>query len=129
MPPYALFKMIQKFERTGELCILLGRDRKKIFSYNLGNAATVVVEASTYSLHGSISISNVTRVYGMSHFTVGNDLWRVSHFYPNKMKTMHICRYRTKRFLKIFHISPLFGWCFMLIGQRTFSRVMNPTFA
>ncbi|GFV68488.1 DUF4817 domain-containing protein [Trichonephila clavipes] len=46
MSPYALLKMIQKFETTRQLGILPGRGRNQILSFNVENVTTAVVEAA-----------------------------------------------------------------------------------
>ncbi|GFV55818.1 DUF4817 domain-containing protein [Trichonephila clavipes] len=68
--PYALRKMIQKFETTGQFGILPGRRRKHIPSSSTENVATAVVEASSQSLDDSMSVPVVSRVLDMSYSTV-----------------------------------------------------------
>ncbi|GBM70864.1 hypothetical protein AVEN_76819-1 [Araneus ventricosus] len=63
MSPFALRKMIQKFETTGQLGILPGRGRKQIPSPSVEDMATAVVEASSQSLHGSVSVPIVRLVF------------------------------------------------------------------
>ncbi|GBN02983.1 hypothetical protein AVEN_255938-1 [Araneus ventricosus] len=60
MSSCALRKMIQKFETTGQLEILPGRGRKKIPSSNVEDVATAVVEVSSQSLYGCVSVPVVS---------------------------------------------------------------------
>ncbi|GBN98134.1 hypothetical protein AVEN_194341-1 [Araneus ventricosus] len=52
----ALRKMIQNFERTGQLGILPGRGRKQIPSSSFEDVATALVEASSQPPHGSVIV-------------------------------------------------------------------------
>ncbi|GBM85277.1 hypothetical protein AVEN_84104-1 [Araneus ventricosus] len=63
-------KMIQKFETTGQLGILPGRGRKRSPSSSVEEMATAVVEASSQSPHGSVSVPVVSRVLDMLHSAV-----------------------------------------------------------
>ncbi|GBM82439.1 hypothetical protein AVEN_229480-1 [Araneus ventricosus] len=59
MSPCALCKMIQRFETTGQIGILPG---KQIPSSSFEDVDTSVVEASSQSLHGSVSVPVIFRV-------------------------------------------------------------------
>ncbi|GIY76299.1 DUF4817 domain-containing protein [Caerostris extrusa] len=69
MCPCALRKMIQKFETTGQLAILLNRERKQIPSARVENGATAVVEASSQSPPGSVSVPVVSHVLVIPYST------------------------------------------------------------
>ncbi|GBL73710.1 hypothetical protein AVEN_230699-1 [Araneus ventricosus] len=90
MSPCALRKMIQKFETTGQLAILPGRGRKQIPSSSVEDVATAVVEASSQSPHGSVSVPVISRVLDMSYSTVQKILRRILNFYPYKIKPVHL---------------------------------------
>ncbi|GBM58576.1 hypothetical protein AVEN_222801-1 [Araneus ventricosus] len=92
MSPCALRKMIQKFETTRQLGILPGRGRKQIPSSIFEDVATVVVEASNWSPHGSVSVPVVSLVLDMPHSTVRKILRRILNFYPYKIKPMHLLK-------------------------------------
>ena len=64
--------MIQKFETAGILGILLDKGRKKIPSSSVDNVVTTVIEASCHSLHGSVNVSDVSRILDMPYPTVQN---------------------------------------------------------
>ncbi|GBM57910.1 hypothetical protein AVEN_237791-1 [Araneus ventricosus] len=72
MSPCSLRKMIQKFETTGQLGIFSGRGRKQIPSSSVEDVATAVVEASSLSPHGSVSVPVASRVLDMPYSTVRN---------------------------------------------------------
>ncbi|GBL72540.1 hypothetical protein AVEN_127816-1 [Araneus ventricosus] len=80
MSPCTVCKMIQKFETTGQLGILLGRLRKEIPSSSVEDVATAVVEASSQSPHGSVSVPVVSRVLDMSYSNVRKILRRDFEF-------------------------------------------------
>ena len=63
--PRALRKMIQKFEATKQLRILHGRGRKRIPSSSVENVATAVVEGSSQSPRGNMSVPVVSRILDM----------------------------------------------------------------
>ncbi|GBL99027.1 hypothetical protein AVEN_227535-1 [Araneus ventricosus] len=90
MLPCALRKMIQKFETTVQLGILPGRGRKQIPSSSVEDVATVVIETSSQSPHGSVSVPVVSRVLDMSYSTVGKILRRILNFYSYKIKPVHL---------------------------------------
>ncbi|GBO43161.1 hypothetical protein AVEN_181881-1 [Araneus ventricosus] len=90
MSPCALRKMIQKFETTGQLSIFLGRVRKQILSSSLENVDTAVVEASSQSVHGSVSVPIVSRVLDMPYSTVGKILRRILNFHSYKIEPLHL---------------------------------------
>ncbi|GFY72799.1 uncharacterized protein TNIN_346921 [Trichonephila inaurata madagascariensis] len=71
MSPYALRKMIQEFETTGQLGILPGRERRHIPSSSIENVATAVVEASSQSPDGRVNVSFVSCILDMPYFTYG----------------------------------------------------------
>ncbi|GFU79407.1 DUF4817 domain-containing protein [Trichonephila clavipes] len=70
MSPYALRKMIQKLETTGQLCFLPCRERNQISSSSIENVATAVVEASSQPPDGSVSVPIVSRILDMPYSTV-----------------------------------------------------------
>ena len=70
MSPCARRKMMQILETSGKLDILPGRGRKKILFSSVKNMATAVIEGSSYSLHGSVSVSNVFCALDMAYTTV-----------------------------------------------------------
>ncbi|GBM35927.1 hypothetical protein AVEN_244991-1 [Araneus ventricosus] len=88
--PCALRKVIQKFETTGQLGILPGRGRKQIPSSSVEDVATVVVEASSQSPHGSVGVPVISRILDMSYSTVRKILQRILNFYPYKIKPVHL---------------------------------------
>ena len=82
--------MIQKFETTNKLGILPDGGRKKIQLSNVKNSTTVVVEPSSHSLSGSVSISDVSSLLDMPHSTVQKILRRILYFYPYKNKHVNL---------------------------------------
>ena len=64
----ALRKIIQKFETTGNT----SRHRmkkKKIPFFAVENVYTEDIEGSSHSLHGSVSVSDVSQLLDRSHFS------------------------------------------------------------
>ncbi|GBN07598.1 hypothetical protein AVEN_260997-1 [Araneus ventricosus] len=82
--------MIQKFETTGRLDILPGRGRKQIPSSSVEDLAIAVVDSSSQSPHGSVSVPVVSRVLDMPYSTVQKVLLRISNFYPYKIKPVYL---------------------------------------
>ncbi|GFW61742.1 DUF4817 domain-containing protein [Trichonephila clavipes] len=82
MSSYALLKIIQKFERTGQLVFLLGREQKHTPSSSIENEATAVVEANSQS--PDVSVPAVSRVLDMPYFTVENSCSGFCIFIPTK---------------------------------------------
>ncbi|GBM10613.1 hypothetical protein AVEN_21932-1 [Araneus ventricosus] len=82
--------MIPKFETTGQLDFLPSRGRKQIPSSSIENVATEVVEASSQSPHGSVSVPVVSRVLDMPYSTARKILRRILNFYPYKIKPVHL---------------------------------------
>ncbi|GBM63188.1 hypothetical protein AVEN_185563-1 [Araneus ventricosus] len=82
--------MTQKFETTGQLGILPGRRRKQFPSSSVEEMATVVVEASSESPHGSVSVPVDSGVLDMPYSTVRKILRRSLNFYPYKIKHVHL---------------------------------------
>ena len=62
--------MIPKFETTRKLDIPIGRGLKKIVFFSIEKVATAIVEASSHSLDGYVSMSDVSRVLDMLHSIV-----------------------------------------------------------
>ncbi|GBM63013.1 hypothetical protein AVEN_12287-1 [Araneus ventricosus] len=101
MSSCALRKMIQKFETTGQLGILPGRERKQIPSSRVEDVAIAVVEASNQSPHGSDADSEVHTTFALEfhprmvvHVTwPWNNLWSdEAHFFLNGHVNTHNCR-------------------------------------
>lgn len=65
--------MMKKFERTGQLGILLGRGWKPVDSARVEDVAMAVVEATCQSPHGVVSVPAVSRAVDMPYSTV----WQV----------------------------------------------------
>ena len=82
MSQCALRKMIQQFETSKKLRILLCRGRKKSPSSSFENVATSDVEANSHSLHSSVSVSDFFCALDMPYFTAQNVLRNILHFYP-----------------------------------------------
>lgn len=66
MSGHALGDIIVKFGPTGQLGVLPGRGRKWVFTAIVENMATAVVEASTESFHGSVSVPNILLTLDMA---------------------------------------------------------------
>ncbi|GBN97942.1 hypothetical protein AVEN_72147-1 [Araneus ventricosus] len=129
MSPCALRKTILKFETTGQLDILPGRGRKQIPSSSVEDVATAVVEASSQSPRGSVSVPVVSRVLDMMFSTVRKILRRILNFYPYKIKPVHLLQEGTQRFVQLLHLSSLLEWWLKSFGYGTFCGVTKPTFA
>ncbi|GFU93744.1 DUF4817 domain-containing protein [Trichonephila clavipes] len=65
-----LKNMKAKFEKTGQLGILLGRRRKRVNTTVVEDIATAVVEARSESLHGTASVPTISRTLDMPYSTV-----------------------------------------------------------
>ncbi|GBN87981.1 hypothetical protein AVEN_141208-1 [Araneus ventricosus] len=90
MSSCALWKVIQKFEATGQIGILPGCGRKQIPSYSAEDGATAVVEVSSKSPHGSVSVPVVSRVLDMPYYTVRIILRLILNFYTYKIQPVHL---------------------------------------
>lgn len=89
MSDRALRDMMVKFERTGQLGVLPGRGRKRVNSAVVEDVATAVVEGSSESLHGSVSVPTISRTLDMPYSTVRHIMRRILNFYPYKIKVVH----------------------------------------
>ncbi|GBN31554.1 hypothetical protein AVEN_252175-1 [Araneus ventricosus] len=71
-----------------------GRGWKQIPSSSVEDVATAVVEASSQSPHGTVSVPVVSRVFYMPYSTVRKLLRRILNFYPYKIKPVHLLQDR-----------------------------------
>ncbi|GBO27038.1 hypothetical protein AVEN_18025-1 [Araneus ventricosus] len=77
---------VKEFRRM----IRRGRGRKQIRSSSVEDVATAVVQASSQSPHGSVSVPVVSRVLDMPYSNVRKILRRILNFYPCKIKPVHL---------------------------------------
>ena len=115
MASCVLHKSMQKFETTKTGGFLL-----VIPSFRIENVAIVVNEASSHSLHDSMSISDVFRALNMLYFTVQKFLWRISTFYPYKIKPEYLLQDWDSEVCKTFALQFLSRTVMKSIGHRIF---------
>ena len=82
MSEQALRDMMAKFERTGQLGVLPGRRKKRFRTTIVKDVATSVVEVSSESHHGTVSVQVITRTLDMPYSTARHIMHRVINFYP-----------------------------------------------
>ncbi|GFX13328.1 uncharacterized protein TNCV_2907511 [Trichonephila clavipes] len=88
MSERALKDMMVKFEKTGQLGVLPGRGRKRINTYVIEDIATTVVEASSESLHATVSVPTISRTLDMPYSTVRHIMLKILNFYPYKIQVV-----------------------------------------
>ncbi|GFY13831.1 hypothetical protein TNCV_986031 [Trichonephila clavipes] len=66
----ALHKMMQKFERTGKLCVLLGIERNQIKSCNIESVVSMIAEVSSQLPHVKLPAFRC----------IGNPVFHNTHF-------------------------------------------------
>ncbi|GFT18129.1 uncharacterized protein TNCV_182971 [Trichonephila clavipes] len=75
--------------KTGRLGILPGRGRKRVNTFIVEDTATAVVEASSESLLGTVSVQTVSRTFDMPYSTVRHIMRKILNFYPHKIQAVH----------------------------------------
>ena len=94
----------KKLEITGKMAFLHIDGERKIPSSSVENISTAVVEASSHSLHGCVSASDVSYVLDMPYSTVQKVLQRILNFYSNKIKPVYLLQDGDSEVRKTFSI-------------------------
>lgn len=89
MTPRALRDMMKKFERTGQLGILSGRGRHVVESASVEDVALAVVDATSQSPHGVVSVPTVSRAIDLPYTTVWRVMRRILGYFPYKIHSLH----------------------------------------
>ena len=66
--------------------VLPGRGRKRIRTTIVEDVTTAVVEASSKSLHGTVSVPTISRTLDVPYSTVHHIMRRALNFYPYKIQ-------------------------------------------
>ena len=88
MSEKALRDMMVKFEHTGQLGVLPGRERKRVRTTIVEDVATAIMEARRESVHGTVSVPTISRTLDMPNSTVRHIMCRGLNFYPYKIQTV-----------------------------------------
>ncbi|GBN14540.1 hypothetical protein AVEN_79586-1 [Araneus ventricosus] len=94
-------------KKTGQLGILPGRGRNQIQSSGVEEMVTAVVEASSQSPHGSVSVPFVYRVLDLPYSTVRKTYGGFKISIPTKSSICIYCSTGTQRYLQLLHLSSL----------------------
>ena len=88
MSEQALRDITVTFKRTGQLGVLSGRRKKRVRTSIVEHVATAVVEASSESLHGTVSVPTISHTLDVPYSTIRQIMCRVLNFYPYKIQVV-----------------------------------------
>ncbi|GFY28708.1 DUF4817 domain-containing protein [Trichonephila clavipes] len=71
-----------KIREIRQLGVLPGRGRKRVNTAVVEDITTAVVEASSESLYGAVSVWTISRTLGMAYSTVRHIMRKILNFYP-----------------------------------------------
>ena len=114
--------------RKRGLASFLYLGRKRIPSSSVENVASTVIEVSSQSPLGTISVQVVFRVLDVRYSTRRKIYSRILHFYPYEIKYVHQLQAGDSEVRKIFYLNSLFEWRLTSLGHGIFCGVMKPTF-
>ncbi|GBL83421.1 hypothetical protein AVEN_110719-1 [Araneus ventricosus] len=84
----ALKKMITKFEKIGELCVLQGRGRKRLSNESAEEVILAVIERASGSQYSSTCARTVSLHLSLPWFTVRKVLRSIVKWYPYKIQVV-----------------------------------------